>query len=103
MQHMLEWLWDCVAEPILDNLGFKSVLEDGWPQEATTHLGAACFLTDWETAPLTVGSLIDTNVGFREQSRFLAYLSACGTGRTDFESLSGESIHQISAFQLAGF
>ncbi|KAI0894895.1 CHAT domain-containing protein [Annulohypoxylon nitens] len=229
MQEMLEWLWDCVAEPILENLGFKSALEDNWPRvfwvptgplaqfpihAAGYHIGSdrktvldrvmstyapsikaliygrqsqhpipppserqallvsmeetpgrngrlphatkeveivqeACeryglkaqrppsarkgdvidllprctifhfaghgqtdtldpsrsrlLLTDWETAPLTVGSLMDTNVGVQGQFRFLAYLSACGTGRTDFESLSDESIHLISAFQLAGF
>ncbi|KAK3370360.1 CHAT domain-containing protein [Podospora didyma] len=50
---------------------------------------------------LTVANLLETNL--REHSPFLAYLSACGTGRTKNEKFVDESIHLISACQLAGF
>lgn len=58
-------------------------------------------LEDWKSDPLTVGTLLDTNL--RERSPFLAYLSACGTGQIKDEKVVDESIHLISAFQLAGF
>ncbi|KND91901.1 hypothetical protein TOPH_03577, partial [Tolypocladium ophioglossoides CBS 100239] len=38
----------------------------------------------------------------REPSRFLAYLSACGTGRVQDKWSVNEGIHITSAFQLAG-
>ncbi|KAH6646598.1 CHAT domain-containing protein [Truncatella angustata] len=58
-------------------------------------------LNDWEEDPLTVGSLFDMNL--RENSPFLAYLSACGTGQNKEEKLADESFHLIGACQLAGF
>ncbi|KAI3317266.1 CHAT domain-containing protein [Xylariaceae sp. AK1471] len=58
-------------------------------------------LEDWRSNPLTVADLLDINL--REQSPFLAYLSACGTGRIKGEKFVDESIHLLSAFQLAGF
>ncbi|RYP61175.1 hypothetical protein DL771_010212 [Monosporascus sp. 5C6A] len=54
-----------------------------------------------EDNPLRVADLLDMNR--RECPSFLAYLSACGTGRIKGEIFVDESIHLISAFQLAGF
>jgi len=50
---------------------------------------------------ITVADLLDVNI--RERSLFLAYLSACGTGRVRDDRFLDESIHLISSFQLAGF
>ncbi|ORY12054.1 CHAT domain-domain-containing protein [Clohesyomyces aquaticus] len=58
-------------------------------------------LDDWEADGLTVGSLLDLNI--RKHSPFLAYLSACGTGQVKDAKFLDESIHIISACQLAGF
>ncbi|KAF9762253.1 hypothetical protein IL306_003488 [Fusarium sp. DS 682] len=51
--------------------------------------------------PLTVGDVLKLNL--HEKSPFLAYLSACSTGQVDNDKFTDESIHLISAFQLAGF
>ncbi|SCO03705.1 uncharacterized protein FFC1_09408 [Fusarium fujikuroi] len=51
--------------------------------------------------PLTVGDILKLNLN--ERSPFLAYLSACSTGRVQDDKFIDESIHLISAFQLAGF
>ena len=58
-------------------------------------------LNDWETEPLTVASLLEINL--RKQAPFLAYLSACGTGQIKQGKFIDESLHLISACQLAGF
>ncbi|KPM45606.1 hypothetical protein AK830_g989 [Neonectria ditissima] len=58
-------------------------------------------LKDWETRPLTVEDLLGINL--RNNPPFLAYLSACGTSRIKDERLLDESLHLISACQLAGF
>jgi tetratricopeptide (TPR) repeat protein len=58
-------------------------------------------LKDWQSDPLTVSTLMEMNL--REKSPFLAYLSACGTGQIKDNRFVDESIHLISAFQLAGF
>jgi hypothetical protein len=50
---------------------------------------------------LRVAELLEMNL--LERSPYLAYLSACGTGRIKDERSVDESIHLISAFQLAGF
>jgi hypothetical protein len=50
---------------------------------------------------ITVGDLMNMNL--RESAPFLAYLSACGTGRVVDERSYDESIHLVGAFQLAGF
>jgi hypothetical protein len=50
---------------------------------------------------LRVAELLDMNL--LERAPFLAYLSACGTGRIRDERSVDESIHLINAFQLAGF
>jgi tetratricopeptide (TPR) repeat protein len=51
--------------------------------------------------PLSIGTLLGMNL--RARPPFLAYLSACGTGRLKDERLLDENIHLISACQLAGF
>ncbi|KAH8648230.1 CHAT domain-containing protein [Ilyonectria robusta] len=64
-------------------------------------LASLLLLKDWKQDPLTVGSLLDTNL--TSKSPFLAYLSACGTSQIRHERSIDESIHLTSAFQLAGF
>ncbi|KAH7129154.1 CHAT domain-containing protein, partial [Dactylonectria macrodidyma] len=59
------------------------------------------FLEDWRENPFRVSDLLEMNL--HKQSPFLAYLSACGTGRVKDKDFLDESIHLISAFQLAGF
>ncbi|KAI0454892.1 CHAT domain-containing protein [Xylaria acuta] len=49
----------------------------------------------------TVTALLEMNL--RKHSPFLAYLSACGTGRVRDDDFLDESIHLITAFQLAEF
>ncbi|KLO91963.1 uncharacterized protein LW94_2661 [Fusarium fujikuroi] len=58
-------------------------------------------LRDWKDDPFRVADLQQMNL--REQVPFLAYLSACGTGQMKRHNLVDESIHLISAYQLAGF
>jgi hypothetical protein len=62
---------------------------------------SSLLLEDWQKDPLTVSTLLDINI--QQYSPFLAYLSACGTGQIAHEKFLDESIHLISAFQLAGF
>lgn len=58
-------------------------------------------LEDWETKPLSVETLLETNLA--TQSPFLAYLSACHTSNNVNEILAAESLHLGAAFRLAGF
>ncbi|PNP79491.1 hypothetical protein FNYG_07107 [Fusarium nygamai] len=58
-------------------------------------------LKDGKENPLTVADLLEINL--RRHLPFLAYLSACGTGRIRDKRFVDESIHLISACQLAGF
>ncbi|CAH0057443.1 unnamed protein product [Clonostachys solani] len=58
-------------------------------------------LRDGMNNPLTVSEILALNL--REMPPFLAYLSACGTGRIRDEKFFDESIHLVSSFQLAGF
>ncbi|KAF5608221.1 uncharacterized protein FSUBG_4757 [Fusarium subglutinans] len=58
-------------------------------------------LEDWQEDPFRVADLQQMNL--REHAPFLAYLSACGTGQMKRYNLVDESIHLISAYQLAGF
>ncbi|WZH40930.1 CHAT domain-containing protein [Fusarium acuminatum] len=62
---------------------------------------SSLLLQDWQKNPLTVSTLLDIDI--QQYSPFLAYLSACGTGQIGHEKYLDESIHLISAFQLAGF
>jgi tetratricopeptide (TPR) repeat protein len=58
-------------------------------------------LEDWKDSPLRVADLLEINL--HERPPFLAYLSACGTGRIEGKEYLDESIHLITACQLAGF
>ncbi|TVY64104.1 putative 30S ribosomal protein S17-like protein [Fusarium oxysporum f. sp. cubense] len=58
-------------------------------------------LEDGKENPLTVANLLEVNL--RKHLPFLAYLCACGTGRIRDKRFIDESIHLISACQLAGF
>ncbi|CAH0044390.1 unnamed protein product [Clonostachys solani] len=51
--------------------------------------------------PVRVNDLLNLNLFARPP--FLAYLSACGTGRVGSRSMVDESLHLISACQLSGF
>jgi tetratricopeptide (TPR) repeat protein len=62
---------------------------------------SSLLLDDWKSEPLTVATLLETNL--RKGSPFLAYLSACGTGQIKDDKSIDESIHLISGCQLAGF
>ncbi|EXL64729.1 hypothetical protein FOPG_19016 [Fusarium oxysporum f. sp. conglutinans race 2 54008] len=67
----------------------------------TDPLQSRLLLADWKHDPLTVASLLDTNLSSKPP--FLAYLSACGTSKIQDEGSIDESLHLASAFQLAGF
>jgi CHAT domain-containing protein len=69
--------------------------------DSQNPLDSKLLLDDSSSDPLTVTSLFDTKL--HDSPPFLAYLSACGTGRLDNERFSDEGIHLISACQLAGF
>ncbi|KAL4992900.1 CHAT domain-containing protein [Aspergillus recurvatus] len=69
--------------------------------DTTDPLKSHLLLMDGKDDPFAVEHLLEINL--REHSPFLAYLSACGTGRIGDKRLIDESIHLISAFQLAGF
>ena len=64
-------------------------------------LQSALLLRDREEERVTVNDLLQINL--QATSPFLAFLSACGTGQTKAKSLVDESMHLISACQLAGF
>ncbi|KAK4071592.1 hypothetical protein Purlil1_13349 [Purpureocillium lilacinum] len=67
----------------------------------TEPLESQLLLDDWDQEPLTVASLLETNLSAK--APFLAYLSACGTGQVLDDGSVDESIHLANAFQLAGF
>lgn len=67
----------------------------------TDPLQSALLLEDWQDKPFTVASLLEINLNLN--SPFLAYLSACGTGQILDDEAVDESIHLVSACQLAGF
>jgi tetratricopeptide (TPR) repeat protein len=69
--------------------------------DSVDPLQSHLLLEDWKSEKLTVATLLDINLS--KHSPFLAYLSACGTGEIKDERLFDESIHLISACQLAGF
>ncbi|RTE76982.1 hypothetical protein BHE90_008560 [Fusarium euwallaceae] len=63
-------------------------------------------LKDWETSALTVSDLRDRRLQVQKAENplpFLGYLSACSTSANEAEGLVDESIHLVSALQLAGF
>ncbi|CAH0025840.1 unnamed protein product [Clonostachys rhizophaga] len=51
--------------------------------------------------PLSVQDLF--NIKLHDKAPFLAYLSACSTGRSEDEDLVDEGLHLIGACQMAGF
>lgn len=66
------------------------------------HPSNSCLVLEDSTQdPLRVADLLDMRL--QEHPPFLAYLSACGTGRIKHEGFMDESTHLISGFQLAGF
>jgi hypothetical protein len=73
----------------------------GHGESSTDPSRSFLLLDDWKTDPLTVGNLRES--WLQESPAFLAYLSACSTGSNQGRGLSDESIHLVSAFQLAGF
>jgi tetratricopeptide (TPR) repeat protein len=58
-------------------------------------------LNDYESTQMTLTDFLETNI--LDQSPFLAYLSACGTGQIQDESMVDEGLHLANSFQLAGF
>ncbi|EXA51106.1 hypothetical protein FOVG_03578 [Fusarium oxysporum f. sp. pisi HDV247] len=58
-------------------------------------------LEDRKDGPFRVADLQRMNL--HDHAPFLAYISACGTGQMKRYNLVDESIHLISAYQLAGF
>ncbi|KAH7203117.1 CHAT domain-containing protein [Fusarium redolens] len=174
----LQWLWDCVASPVLSALGFEQPPSEGdWPHvwwimtgllnkfpiHAAGHhskgffetvidrvissynssirsiirveseepepnrdnvltsllecgifhfaghactdpedpIGSYLCLDQEREKCLTVLDLLDINL--QSRSPFLAYLSACGTGRIGNNDLADEGIHLINGFHTAGF
>jgi CHAT domain-containing protein len=65
-------------------------------------LKSKLLLDDWKDNLLTVNDLLDVNIR-RDNSPFLVYLSACGTGRIKNEDIRDDNLHLISGCQLAGF
>ncbi|RDA92124.1 hypothetical protein CP533_6097 [Ophiocordyceps camponoti-saundersi (nom. inval.)] len=72
----------------------------GHGQAETTPLESQLCLHDRDY-PLTVAGLIETNLSISQP--FLAYLSACGTGKNPEDESADESLHLASVFHLAGF
>ncbi|RDA84141.1 hypothetical protein CP532_0113 [Ophiocordyceps camponoti-leonardi (nom. inval.)] len=73
----------------------------GHGQAKPNPLQSLLYLQDWEERPLTVASLIETNLV--STSPFLAYLSACGTGKNQDEDSADENLNLTSVFQTVGF
>lgn len=59
------------------------------------------FVRDWEKDSLSLRDILNVKLHLRVP--WLAYLSACSTGVGDAAELRDESIHLVSAFQIAGF
>jgi tetratricopeptide (TPR) repeat protein len=97
------------VEPERHKAAVLSLLQDSiifhFAGHGYTHprdpLKSHLLLEDWKTDKLSVADLLETNL--RDNPPFLAYLSACGTGRIEDQKYFDESIHLISACQLAGF
>ncbi|KAI3322317.1 CHAT domain-containing protein [Xylariaceae sp. AK1471] len=62
---------------------------------------SSLFLEDWEQDRFRVSDMLD--MAFGDRLPFLAYLSACRTGRIRNERFSDESLHLINSCQLVGF
>ncbi|CAG1973224.1 unnamed protein product [Fusarium graminearum] len=88
-----------VSEGLLDCKVFHFAGHGATDEEdpSNSHL----LLEDWKEDRFCVADLQRMNLS--EHASFLAYLSACGTGQMKRYNLVDESIHLISAYQLAGF
>ncbi|RDA91310.1 hypothetical protein CP533_6319 [Ophiocordyceps camponoti-saundersi (nom. inval.)] len=73
----------------------------GHGHAAENPLESLLYLEDWNSNPLTVMDLIETDLGISPP--FLAYLSACGTGKNTDNKSADESLHLTGMFQLTGF
>jgi CHAT domain-containing protein len=69
---------------------------------ATDASKSALLLEDWQSDGLSASALQGMNFR-RHNAPFLAYLSACGTGRVKDLDLLDEGVHLIGACQVAGF
>jgi tetratricopeptide (TPR) repeat protein len=67
----------------------------------TDPLQSRLLLDDPREDPLTLASFLETDTFV--QPPLLAYLSACSTSQVQNERMLDESLHLVSAFQLAGF
>ncbi|PCD24252.1 hypothetical protein FGRA07_11231 [Fusarium graminearum] len=88
-----------VSEGLLDCKVFHFAGHGATDEEdpSNSHL----LLEDWKEDRFCVADLQRMNLS--EHASFLVYLSACGTGQMKRYNLVDESIHLISAYQLAGF
>jgi len=64
-------------------------------------LNSKLFLHDWQTDPLTAGSIMNLNI--RNPKPKLAFLSACWGAHGGVENLQDEISHVACALQVAGF
>ncbi|KAL3430009.1 CHAT domain-containing protein [Aspergillus tetrazonus] len=89
-------------QDVLSNLPGCSIFHfAGHGHTNSNPLKSYLLLADGKNNPLTVANLLGLNL--RKNPPFLAYLSACGTGQVRALEFTDESLHLISAFQLAGF
>lgn len=91
------------TDDVLRNLSSCQIIHfAGHGMSHPSDPASSCLLTkDWEKTPLTVEKLRKERL--QRESPFLAYLSSCSTGAIKNYKLADESIHLISACQLAGF
>jgi CHAT domain-containing protein/tetratricopeptide (TPR) repeat protein len=64
-------------------------------------LDSTLLVEDWQQDPLTVKDLLSLRL--HQKPPFIAYLSACSTGRSSVDHLIDESLHLMSACLLVGF
>ncbi|KAI4906680.1 hypothetical protein J4E90_010368 [Alternaria incomplexa] len=64
-------------------------------------LESTLLVEDWQQNPLTVKDLLSLRL--HEKPPFIAYLSACSTGRSSADKLIDEGLHLMSACLLVGF
>lgn len=69
--------------------------------DSVDPLRSCLLLEDWKYNPLTVKDLLE--IKLYEHAPFFAFLSACATGRNKVERYIDESVHLISACQIAGY
>ncbi|CAN9392750.1 unnamed protein product [Alternaria alternata] len=64
-------------------------------------LDSKLLVEDWQKDPLTVKDLLSLRL--HQKPPFIAYLSACSTGRSSVDRLIDEGLHLMSACLLVGF